>query len=186
MSQSVRITVTGKPAATRHRVRTRRREDDTPILPFSVAASVIQEASRHVDTPFPAYYVEWLAEKAEACHARNERFRRKLRGQGNAGRDWLHVFMRHWLSALLRYARQDPLVLFPCEWNPGRPLNGVATGRRLQHVGCLPRPGRWPPRAAVNPLLSRGRRPSVRITRRTPPARRPAATSPSRGSGVPS
>lgn len=44
-------------------------------------------------------WIGFLAERAEVIYAHNARFRQLLRQRGNAGRDWLWAFMRHWLSA---------------------------------------------------------------------------------------
>jgi hypothetical protein len=82
-------------------------EDDTPIMPWVVADSVIREIERYLwptgdcglRGPQSAEdLTEKLAGKANTIYQRNEQFRRKIRGNGNAGRDYLYMFMRHWVA----------------------------------------------------------------------------------------
>ena len=76
-------------------------EDDTPIVTRAAAERVCQEASLWLGERFPRGWATELAERANVVYQHNARFRRLLRKPGNAGRDWLYIFMRHWLSALL-------------------------------------------------------------------------------------
>jgi len=45
-----------------------------------------------------------------------------MRGGGNAPRDWLYAFMRHWLAALLDLERPDLYQCLPEDFNLGHPL----------------------------------------------------------------
>jgi hypothetical protein len=45
-----------------------------------------------------------------------------MRGRGNAPRDWLYAFMRHWLAALLDLERPDLYQCLPEDFNLGHRL----------------------------------------------------------------
>ena len=132
-------------------------ERDTMINPLWVAESIVQEAAVYVDRKFPAIYTTWLVEKAERCYAHNKRFHRHIRGSGNAGRDWLRMFMRHWLSGILRIERPDLHARFPYSWANGQRLTGQADktrgALRANYWGRC----KWPTGVRPNPLLHRGR-----------------------------
>ncbi|MCG3149766.1 MAG: hypothetical protein PCFJNLEI_03231 [Verrucomicrobiae bacterium] len=130
-------------------------ERDTQLNPVWVAEAVVQEAARYVAADFPTIYATWLAEKAEHCYAGNQRFHRRLRGAGNAGRGWLYAFMRHWLAGLLHRERPDLYSQFPYTWVNGQQLTGRATGLCVNYVeGCRGKSD-WPTRPRPNPLLRR-------------------------------
>ncbi len=97
-------------------------EHDTPIVPRALAACVCEEASQWLREPFPQAWVIELAERAEVVYHHNARFRQLLRKPGNAGRDWLAAFMRHWLSALLSSRRPDLHQRLPSSYASGREL----------------------------------------------------------------
>ncbi len=84
--------------------RCRRRwiEHDTPIVPGAVARAVWQEASAWLNVELPREWIRRLAVRAEVIYFHNPRFRRKIRGQGNTGRDWLWMFARHWLAVMIQ------------------------------------------------------------------------------------
>ena len=147
----------GIPVPKRRHPPARRIEDDTILVPQWVAESVINEASAFVGQAFPEHFAGWLAQKAAVCYAGNARFHRLLQGRGNGGREWLRVFMRHWLAGLLRRERPDLFVLFPQEWTLGRRVAGVASGRPLMNIGFQPGTHRWRERGCGNPLLSGAR-----------------------------
>ncbi len=89
----------GAPAGPRNR---RRIEDDTPIVPEAVAEAVWEEACVWLNEQLPREWIRRLAVRANVAYTRNTHFHRTLRRQGNAGRDWLWAFSRHWLAALSR------------------------------------------------------------------------------------
>lgn len=90
-------------------------EDDTPILPGIVADTVVRELVGYFWDAYEikdAIYdqqdklVKALRKQAEATYAANERFRSQIQERGNAGRDQLYVFMRHWLAAMIQKSRK--------------------------------------------------------------------------------
>ena len=97
-------------------------EHDTPIVPRSVATAVWEEAGAWLGEELPREWKTRLRERAEALYASNARVRRRLRGPGNNGRDWLWIFMRHWLAALLWHQRPDLHARLPDSFNAGHPL----------------------------------------------------------------
>jgi hypothetical protein len=50
----------------------------------------------------PTWWIEELTHRANIIYTHSARFRRNVRGHGNAGRDYLWMFMRHWLAALIQ------------------------------------------------------------------------------------
>lgn len=96
--------------------------DETPLVPQAVAAAVCAEAQGWLAAPLPAAWVARLTVKAERVARRNPRFRRLLRRPGDAGRDWLWAFMRHWLAALLRRHRPALYARLPGDYARGRAL----------------------------------------------------------------
>lgn len=122
------------PAATPHSAHpTRRRqrrypiEADTPIVPRAVAVSVWAEACEWLDKELPRSWIAELTERANVIYARNSRFRRTIRRPGNAGRDWLWVFTRHWLSAMLREHDGHLYARLPASYSAGRDLPNHAS-----------------------------------------------------------
>ena len=81
--------------------RTRRIELETSIVPHSVATAVLEEASRWLGTPLPEHWARELIDRANTVYAHNAHFRRTLKSRGNAGRDLLWSFARHWLCAII-------------------------------------------------------------------------------------
>ena len=132
-------------------------ERDTLLVPLWVAETVVAEAEYYIGEVFPDCYAQWLAEKADVCYAGNFRFRRRIRGQGNAGRGWLRVFMRHWLAAILKRERPDLFVYFPPGWTLGHSLTGRRGSRRLMHLNFIPVQMSWPGEPRPNPLFRSGR-----------------------------
>jgi hypothetical protein len=114
-------------------------EEDTPIIPDIVAGAVCEEASLWLGEPFPGEWAAELAEHANVVFQHNAGFRRLLRRRGNAGRDWLRAFMRHWLCALLASRRLDLYGRLPAPYAAG---------------GDLPAPPRMPNRTAASVTLT--------------------------------
>ena len=95
---------------------------ESPVVPQAVAAGVWEEVSVWLDEELPPEWRVRLMERAEAVYASNTRARRRLRGGGDAGRDWLWTFMRHWLASFLARHRPDLHARLPASFNVGRPL----------------------------------------------------------------
>lgn len=104
-------------------------EHDTPIVAHAVASGVWEEAGVWLGEELPRAWRVRLVERAEALYASNARVRRKLRGPGDAGRDWLWTFMRHWLAALIWRQRPDLHRRLPASFNVGHPLPPARPGR---------------------------------------------------------
>jgi hypothetical protein len=97
-------------------------EHTTPLVPAAVARGVWSEASVYLGEELPRSWVPRLVAKAETLCAHNPGFRRRLWSAGDAGRDWLWAFMRHWLAARLHKHRPDLLVRLPAAYSNGEPL----------------------------------------------------------------
>ncbi len=94
-------------------------EWDTPIIPEIIADAVCEEVSVWLQEPLPREWVRELADRANTVYARNEQFRRRIRGAGDRGRDRLWAFMRHWLAARLRTLRHDLYARIPASFSVG-------------------------------------------------------------------
>jgi hypothetical protein len=94
-------------------------EEDTLLVPGAVAAGVWEEAAAWLGEELPRDWLIRLTERAEAVYASNPRVRRRLRGNGDGGRDWLWTFMRHWLASLLRKERPDLFARLPASYANG-------------------------------------------------------------------
>ena len=113
-----------------------RLEHDTPLVALAVARQVVEEASLYLGQPLPARHAARLAHRARAIYAHSPAWRGRLCGSGDAGRDCLYVFMRHWLAALLHAEHPALYARLPA---------GFALGKRcppvpLPHAQSLPRP----------------------------------------------
>ena len=93
--------------------------EDTPIIPVAVADSVMGEVFGYLNhhgyeadavilEPVQRRMADKLADMAEEIYKHNEQFRKKIRGSGNKGRDYLYAFMRHWLASDLK--KQYPAI----------------------------------------------------------------------------
>ncbi|MBE0540369.1 MAG: hypothetical protein IH623_03200 [Verrucomicrobia bacterium] len=100
----------------------RRIHNDTPIVPRAVAETVWEEATVYLQTELPRAWVRRLAVRAQMAYHRNAQFRRLLHQNGDAGRDWLWAFMRHWLAARLRAHRHDLYARLPASFSVGGDL----------------------------------------------------------------
>jgi hypothetical protein len=121
-------------------------ECDTQIMPWLIAETVCAEVSQFLDVELPARYAVWLEAKAERCYSGRRRFYKLMRGRGNAPRDWLYVFMRHWLASLLHLERPDLVRCLPVEFSYGRrlpraPHRSINRISSLAHL--LPKPRGW-------------------------------------------
>lgn len=100
----------------------RRLETDTPLIARAAAGAVVDEAARFLATALPARYETELTCRARRIYASAPAFRRALRRTGDAPRDQLHAFMRHWLAARLRRERPDLFRLLPPGFAAGAAL----------------------------------------------------------------
>jgi hypothetical protein len=92
-------------------------EDDTPIMPWVVAQSVIEEAQKETGASLNVRnLVRSLSTRAQTTYEHNEDFRKKVRGRGDSGRDTLYAFMRHWLAAYLKKEQPDVFRKLPGDW----------------------------------------------------------------------
>ena len=94
----------------------------TSISPHSIAAAVVEEAGAWLGTPLPRHWVRELADRATTVYSLNSQFRRLTRVSGNAGRDRLWAFTRHWLCALIAQHRPDLHQRLPSSYNVGYDL----------------------------------------------------------------
>lgn len=86
-------------------------ERATQLMPWLIADSVLGEAARFLDTDLPSEWADWLDARAERVFARRGQFHRLISSnanEGNAGRDDLYKFLRHWLAS--RLARKRPAL----------------------------------------------------------------------------
>lgn len=111
-------------------------EVDTSLVALAAARCVVEEAVAHVGRPLPARFAARLAHRARRVYAHSESFRRLIRANGDRGRDWLHVFLRHWLAALLREESPALAARLPAAFANGLPcpVSGD-TGLRIAHSG---------------------------------------------------
>jgi len=97
-------------------------ERDTLLTPEWIAESVVQEAERYLKADLPTGFVERLAGKACHLYPRHPQFKKSLNRPGNAGRNSLFMYMRHWTSAWLKRERYSLHKRLPYEYSLGRPL----------------------------------------------------------------
>lgn len=103
----------------------RRIEDDTPLVPRAVADAVWEGAVMYLQTELPRAWRERLAIRAHRVYRRNAHFRALIRRSGDAGRDWLWSFTRHWLCSLIHQHRPELHRRLPREYNVGGNLPPV-------------------------------------------------------------
>ena len=93
-----------------------------PEMAELTADDICWEVSLFLRIPLPRdRYVRWLAAKAELCFQGNAHFRKKM--MGARCREWLRVFMRHWMYSLLRCERPDLHADLPESFTLGHPLS---------------------------------------------------------------
>jgi hypothetical protein len=122
-------------------------------MPWIIADTVCGEVSSFLGVEIPARYSDWLDAKAERCYARHGHFRKLMRGRGNAPRDWLYAFMRHWLAAMLDLERPDLYQCLPEDFNLGHrlPTGQHPLIRRKGFVPTLlPKPRPWNARRVLD------------------------------------
>lgn len=92
------------------------------LVPIAAAREIVDEASRWLGVPLPARYASGLAFRAHRCFAHSPSFREKLLRPGDAGRDMLWMFLRHWLAARLHAERPDLYRQLPADYACGADL----------------------------------------------------------------
>lgn len=110
------------PTAIHHRARCPQLEDCTPIVAIAIARQVVEEASLWLGAPLPARYAAGLAHRARRVFAHSELYRPRFASAGDAGRDRLYIFMRHWLAARLAVERPALFAQLPRSYRTGEPL----------------------------------------------------------------
>ncbi len=126
-------------------------ERDTELMPWVIAGQVCVEVSTFLGVALPTRYVDWLDAKAERCYANHRHFRKLMRERGNAPRDWLRVFMRHWLAGLLGTERPDLYECLPDTFALGHSLPPPVHPRRRWHGNGKPLqpPYNWNPQRVL-------------------------------------
>lgn len=126
-------------------------ERDTELMPWLIAESVCGELASFLGEDVPARYAVWIEARAELSYLRNGHFRKLMRGRGNAPRDWLRVYMRHWLAGLLGTERPDLYECLPDTFALGHPLPPPAGPRRRWHGNGEPLhpPCNWDPQRVL-------------------------------------
>lgn len=102
-------------------------EADTGIMVDVVAEAVWEEARRLLDQDLPQEYVPGLAAQAEGLYLNSASFAKRIRSnarRGNAGRDWLYAFMRHWLASMIRAQSAELARKLPGRWVMGEMEGG--------------------------------------------------------------
>jgi hypothetical protein len=97
-------------------------ERDTPIIPQAIAEAVWEEASVWLGEELPREWIRRLAVRADVIYFHNPRFRRAIRRQGNAGRDYLWMFTRHWLAAMIWKRDYNLYTRLPAAYSSGGDL----------------------------------------------------------------
>jgi len=87
-----------------------------------VAEGVCEEVTAWLQSPLPRRWVRELASYANTVYAHNDRFRRRIHGAGNRGRDYLWMFMRHWLASFLYQRRPRLHARLPASYCVGAVL----------------------------------------------------------------
>jgi hypothetical protein len=123
---------------TTRRTNSRRVELDTPIVPRAVAEAVWEEACVHLGTTLPRRWIMELTTRAEEIYHHSPHFRKLLRSRGNACRDYLWSFTRHWLAALISKYRPNFAAKLPSHYKVGRDPRHLQTETAAELDALLP------------------------------------------------
>ena len=102
-------------------------ERDTLLTPEWVAESVVQEVERFLKAEVPENFAERLAAKAYHLYPRHKHFKKMLNRPGNAGRNNLYMYMRHWTASWLKRERPTLHKKLPYSFGNGQRLTVPAT-----------------------------------------------------------
>ena len=91
-------------------------------MPWLIAETVCAEVEHFLAVELPDRYAEWLDAKAERCYSGRRQFYKLMQGRGNAARDRLYMFMRHWLASFLQLERPDLFRCLPVSFANGQRL----------------------------------------------------------------
>jgi hypothetical protein len=105
------------------RPRAPRLEEETPLLARIVAETICAEAAAWLEDDEPMRYAPALAARAVRLYARNPSFAKRLQAPGNTGREWLRVFLRHWLAARLKRHHRALFDRLPQSFALGAPIH---------------------------------------------------------------
>jgi hypothetical protein len=97
-------------------------ERDTLLVPEWIAESVVQEVERFLGADLPADFTAHLAAKAEYLYPRHAQFKKMLNRPGNAGRNSLYMYMRHWTASWLKRERFALYKKLPRSFGLGQAL----------------------------------------------------------------
>jgi hypothetical protein len=111
----------------RRRARRPQLRERTPLVPVAAAREIVDEASRALGVLLPARYATGLAHRAARTFAHSASFRRELLRPGDAGRDALWMFLRHWLADRLHSERPNLYRLLPRDYAAGAEPPAITT-----------------------------------------------------------
>lgn len=97
-------------------------ERETPLVAIAAARQVVEEVSSYLDHPLPGRFAARLAHRARVNFANSTSFREKLSRPGDAGRENLYLFLRHWLAAFLHADHPALYAQLPSNFSTGKPL----------------------------------------------------------------
>ena len=91
-------------------------------MPDAIAESVVQEVERFLQADLPEDFATRLAAKAEHLYPRHKHFHKMLNRPGNAGRNNLYMYMRHWTAGWLKRERSALYKKLPWSYGQGQAL----------------------------------------------------------------
>jgi hypothetical protein len=144
--------------AARRRARNPQIVTRTKLVPLAAAREVLDEAARWLGVSLPSRYAVRLAAQAHIVYANSPSFRRALARPGDAGRDRVYAFMRHWLAA--RMLRDQPVLFaaLPPGYRAGAEPPVPTPKRPRSHRSGYSRPSRpTPATASIAAAASRER-----------------------------
>jgi len=124
-------------------------ERQTSYCPLYLAWQILDEARNYFRTPIPEAYADKLAHRAEAVFAHHPSWARKASPRAGSRqqsqcwrqREFILMFMRHWLSGVL--AREKPALFreLPDSFKAGHPLppHAPACPKTIRRKLNLPR-----------------------------------------------
>jgi hypothetical protein len=99
-------------------------EADTGIMPDVLAETVCEDAARLLDIPsVDERLIGYLVKYASNVYSHNPRFRKQVRSeanQGAAGRDYLYMYMCHWIASELVKGGASRRLLVDSGFSMGR------------------------------------------------------------------